>query len=85
MLSTLTVTPTKARMVTQDRTIASYNETFCEGNIVRQRYTADHFLILTTMHSERTGNVVVIAAQNLLTEDIINIHWSNFDNYVLEG
>jgi hypothetical protein len=79
MLSTSTVTPTK------DRTIASHNETFCEGNIVRQRYTADHFLILTTMLSERTGNVVVVVAQNLLTEDIINIHWSNFDNYVLEG
>jgi hypothetical protein len=78
MLSTSTVTPTK------DNVHLSNNDKFCEGNIIRQRYTADHFVILTTIHSERTGNVLTCQVQNLLTEEVSDIHWTNFYNYVLE-
>jgi hypothetical protein len=61
------------------------NPPFEVGDIIRERYSSNHYLIIEEILSDRTKNVTHYTAKDLSSGHIKNISWIYFDNYVIEA
>jgi hypothetical protein len=58
---------------------------FKVGDILRERYTQDYFLIVEQTSSERTGHAVSYYVKALNNNRHFSISWLNFNQYIVEG
>ena len=58
---------------------------FKVGDIIREKYTQNYFLVLDEIPSERTGHTTHFYVKNLTTSVQMPISWIRFDEYVSEG
>lgn len=54
------------------------------GDIIRLKFTSQHYLITGVKESERTGHPLAYHTIDLLANDREDIYYYNFDQYVIK-